>query len=151
MLIVQFFIFAVMVFSGPLSGSAAEPVQKTREVVVALGKTKVDRQSKIRVEFLEMLEDSRCPTGVNCIWAGNAKVKVRLSKKGETAKIVELDTMNIEKSIVFAGYEIKLAGVTPYPKSGVETKKSDYKLVLSISESTGRDGTHIMPSAASGT
>lgn len=30
------------------------------------------------------MEDSRCPTGVTCIWAGRARVKVEITSEGKT-------------------------------------------------------------------
>ena len=35
-----------------------------------------------RVEFVAVLEDSRCPEDVVCVWAGQAKVKVLISEAG---------------------------------------------------------------------
>ena len=33
----------------------------------------------LEIEFTELLEDSRCPPGVNCFWAGQVEVKLKLN------------------------------------------------------------------------
>jgi hypothetical protein len=43
----------------------------------------------LRVRPLQVLEDSRCPTDVDCIWAGRIRVKVAVSGAGE--QVMELN------------------------------------------------------------
>ena len=87
-------------------------------------------KKRITVKFLEVLEDSRCPEGVDCVWAGNAKIKLELSKKGEPAKVVELNTGMGDKSVVFGGYEIYLVDLLPHRKAGVENLPGSYEAVI---------------------
>src|SRR5690606_39790357 len=37
----------------------------------------------VSIKFLEVIEDSRCPTHVTCIWAGRAIVKVEVIANGK--------------------------------------------------------------------
>jgi hypothetical protein len=46
---------------------------------VQINKEKRLAKSTLSVRFVELVEDSRCPTDTNCIWAGNAKIKIRVS------------------------------------------------------------------------
>ena len=49
-------------------------------IKIPLGETVVIKG--IAVKFVEVLEDSRCPTGVTCIWAGRTVVKVEVGSNG---------------------------------------------------------------------
>lgn len=47
----------------------------------------------LRVRPLEVLEDSRCPIDVDCVWAGRIRVKVAVSGAGEP--VMELDPQGV--------------------------------------------------------
>lgn len=107
-----------------------------REFKLKVGQEMKVAEAGIKVGLNYVVEDSRCPTGVNCVWAGNAKVSVKLSKaKGDTsasATSVELNTYAGAKSSTYEGYEIRLVSLDPYPKEGVKIKKDDYVATLMV-------------------
>lgn len=71
---------------------------------------------------LEVTEDSRCPIGVQCFWAGTVKVKTKTeSNLGGSVIIFELG-----KPTVTGTEEITLREVQPVPKAGVKTNNNDY-------------------------
>lgn len=83
----------------------------------------------------EVLSDSRCPIGVNCIWAGEAKVVISVYKD---KKFVMEETLTIsgsknqENIAWFAQHlpadkgNVKSMDVFPHPKEGVKIKPKDY-------------------------
>ena len=80
----------------------------------------------LNISFSSVTEDSRCPVGVDCIWAGNAAVAVKLSKaKGDSAS-VNLNTDLDPKERSFEQYVITLTKLSPYPKKDSSIKKEDY-------------------------
>ena len=88
-------------------------------------------EAGIKVSLNAVVEDSRCPTGVQCIWAGNGKVSVRLSKDKSEAVSVELNTGE-PKSSTYEGYEVRLVRLDPYPKNGSTISKDDYVATLMV-------------------
>lgn len=83
-------------------------------------------------------DDSRCPEGVTCIWAGevSATVEVYKDKKLLEEKSVTFNSKNKEDNFKwFATYfpkKIKSIEVAPYPKEGqiVKPKKQYIHIVL---------------------
>lgn len=57
--------------------------------VVTAGLGQSVRVGGVEVRPLEVLEDSRCPQDVDCVWAGTIRVKVRVGGVGEP--VMELD------------------------------------------------------------
>ena len=106
--------------------------QKPEKITVRVAQEKTAPGTTIKVKFLSVIEDSRCPEGVNCIWAGVAKIKIQLRKTGKPAKEFELNTNQMDKSITFEGHTIKLVTLTPYPKSGTAIKPAAYSATLRI-------------------
>ncbi len=85
-----------------------------------------------------VFDDSRCPEGVTCIWAGevSATVEVYKDKKLVEEKTVTFNSKNKEENFKwFATYfpkKIKSIGVAPYPKEGqiVKPKKQYIQIVF---------------------
>ena len=91
---------------------------------------------KLRVKFLSVMEDSRCPEGTNCIWAGNAKIKVRVTDNKGRSKEFELNTNLPEKKVSYGGYDIEIAKLDPFPKA-VTTNRPAYVATLTVKK-TGK-------------
>ena len=53
--------------------------QNENTLQVGIGQeTEFSGKSVTKVKFAEVLEDSRCPEGVDCLWAGNARIALEL-------------------------------------------------------------------------
>jgi cytoskeletal protein RodZ len=76
----------------------------------------------------EVVEDSRCPIGVQCIQAGTVRVKVRFSY-GSLAQDV---TLTLNQPFTMYGYTITLTDVKPEKKAGVTISSSDYVFTFLI-------------------
>ncbi len=85
----------------------------------------------MKVAFVELVEDSRCPVDVDCVWAGNAKIKVRVTKNGKS-KVIELHTAPMTVLPTYAGYQFKLKRLTPELRSNVRVNRNAYEATLEI-------------------
>ena len=85
-----------------------------------------------------VFDDSRCPEGVTCIWAGEVSVTIEIhkDKKFLEEKTLTFNSKNKEENFKwFATYfpkKIKSIGVAPYPKQGqiVKPKKQYIQIVF---------------------
>jgi hypothetical protein len=87
----------------------------------------------------QVVNDSRCPEGLNCIWAGEASAIVSVYKD---SKLIEDNTMvfsmkNEQENLKwFANYlpekqrKIRSASVFPYPQKGVKINAKDSYLKI---------------------
>lgn len=125
--------FVLIVVTGTGHGLGFQKrVHVQREFDLRAGNEAIVKEAGLKVAFSELVEDSRCPEGVDCIWAGNGKIKVTLRKGGHKSVSFELNTMTEPKSVVYQGYEITLVKLAPYPKYDVEIKKRDYVATLKV-------------------
>lgn len=107
-------------------------VKLQREFDVKAGREVIVKEAGLKIKFDALLEDSRCPEGVDCVWAGNGKISVTLKKGRMRGATFDLNTMTEPKSITHQGYEITLVKLAPYPKNNVESKKEDYVATLIV-------------------
>ncbi len=98
-----------------------------------LNQEKAAAAETLNVKFLAVPEDSRCPSDVTCVWAGQVKVTLSMSTKQHAAEDKEILFSGASESaeISWKEYKIELLAVDPYPKS--QSAKSEYVVKLRIS------------------
>ncbi|MBN1819223.1 MAG: hypothetical protein JW833_00820 [Prolixibacteraceae bacterium] len=84
----------------------------------------------ISLEILN-INDSRCPSDVVCIWAGEARIFLEF--KNTTTTIFELCTGGPLKDTI-DNYIFELMNVSPYPVSTETLELDDYTIKLNITE-----------------
>ena len=99
--------------------------QTTESITLKAGKNARARHSGLTLRFVEVTEDSRCPAGLACVWAGNARVKIQVVNRGGGTKTLEANTTMGPKGDQFDGWAIELVSLTPRPtKKGKPGAKS---------------------------
>lgn len=108
------------------------------------GENKFLKEYDMNVTFKRMVEDSRCPKDVQCIWAGNAIAEVEFMGTYTRPVTVQLSTMNdankgYSTTEKFNGYSITLAEVTPENTSakGFKSLKGSYRIALKFEKDLG--------------
>ena len=119
----------ITVVFGSIQMIAAEPNQQFK---LQVNKQKVITKDKLKITFVSVLEDSRCPIGVDCIWAGNAKLQLKISQAKGASKTFELNTNLQPQVFTFEGYEIKLVDLTPTPKANIRINRNGYTATISV-------------------
>lgn len=93
--------------------------------------------NNMSVTLLKVVSDSRCPIGVTCIWAGEAKVLVEVITNGKKEKKEVFITSNgLTKSTSFIAsdgeFNINAIDLLPYPEEGKAV--SEYVLKISVTK-----------------
>jgi hypothetical protein len=108
-----------------LFGAVAASAQRTQQISLRVNKQATVTRDRLKIKFVAV-EDSRCPRDANCVWAGNAKVTIRVMNRRGKSESFDLNTNLQGKSARFGGYEIKLGTVTPYPRSNIRINPNGY-------------------------
>lgn len=84
----------------------------------------------VKITPLEVVEDSRCPSDVVCIWAGTVKVRATLeSGLGSAEQIFELN-----QPVTTEAEIITLVSVEPETKAGVKIEPSQHVFHFQITK-----------------
>jgi len=62
----------------------------------------------LRVTYVRLVADSRCPLDVECIWAGNATIAVSIAHEGGPEATLSLETMEGAISATWSNYTVAL-------------------------------------------
>lgn len=76
----------------------------------------------------EVVSDSRCPTGVQCIWAGEVTVRTALSTQVSHGEHV----LKLGEPQVFGDYDVTLVAVTPTPVPDQKIPDSSYRFTFEV-------------------
>lgn len=100
---------------------------------LAIGQTAVIDGEELEIKFIEILEDSRCPAGTQCIWEGrvSARVEFKDSEGSYKMVLVQSGSDNDYVDETYKDYLISYK-ITPYPQQNEEIDKKDYRLLLTI-------------------
>ncbi len=105
---------------------APQPQKGSADIGGALGQTAT--AYGIAVTPLAVVEDSRCPSGVQCIQAGRVRVHVRISSALGTREQV----LSPGDTARTGNESVTLMNVSPYPAAGVPTSAADYRFVFRV-------------------
>ena len=111
-------LFSILFFSFSLFSQNSEKIT-TKKCIPKKG---------LYLKLKSVFNDSRCPEGTTCIWAGEVSVLVEVydDKKFIEEKTLTFNSKNREdNNLWFSKYyskKIKSASVNPYPKKGVVVK-----------------------------
>ena len=91
-----------------------------RDFRLARGETAAVGANGLTVRFSAVVEDSRCPMGVMCIRAGEAKVHLELRAPGAGTEELILATEGGQPRYAsFAGYDVRLVALDPPRRTDV--------------------------------
>jgi hypothetical protein len=115
----------VAAHTGALEPELGHPFEmKPDEVVTIQG---------LRITFEGVAEDSRCPSGAQCVWAGDAAAAFTLEKPPAAAEHRTLHTNGrFERQITVDPFVVRLDEVTPHPKVGATIAPADYRATLVV-------------------
>ena len=124
-----------LLFATACSGnSPTDPsVPLDRQFTLAPGQTVSVDGTSLRVRFLRVSGDSRCPADALCVQGGDALVHVRV-EDGQAAAEYELHTGDSSRSVVrHAGYRLALENLQPYPFSSRTIRPEEYRATITVS------------------
>lgn len=106
----------------------------TQKVSVLINKQKTVVKNKLTIKFASLVEDSRCPTDVRCIQAGNAKITIEVGGGKGAPKTFEINTDAEPQTVSYGGYEIKLTDLNPKPASNIRINRNGYTATFTVSK-----------------
>jgi hypothetical protein len=90
----------------------------------------------LRLRFAEVLEDSRCPTQVECFWTGQARIAIAVQLGDSDSTTVEFNTNPAPGQTVKVAdvgqYSIELLSLEPYPQTPDPIPFEDYRASLTV-------------------
>lgn len=111
---------------------ASHTANLDQEIQLAPKQQAVFDRHGLTVEFVRVVEDSRCPTDVTCVWAG--EVKVQLSTRIDAAA-AEQHEITAGQPATVGEFQLFVVNVQPERISTREISADEYRLTLKVAHS----------------
>ena len=110
---------AVVLAAGcmPMAGTPSRRAALDQDFRLARGETA--QVEDLTVRFAQVVEDSRCPMGVYCIRAGEAKVQLALRAAGATDDVIIATEPGQPRYASLGRYDVRLVSLDPPRRTGV--------------------------------
>jgi hypothetical protein len=102
-----------------------------QEIQLAPREQAVFAQPRLNVEFVRVVEDSRCPSDATCVWAG--EVKVQLSTRLDTAEAQQHEIVAGQHATV-GEFRLVVVQVQPERISTREISPEEYRVTLRVEQ-----------------
>jgi hypothetical protein len=133
-------LLVLFVLGSPLAVCAQAPSQAGLDKGFKLGAGRSARiaDTDLTVRFDRVEADSRCPTDVQCITAGDAEVALSIAAGQAAAERHTVHTSREPRATTHGAFRIELVALDPAPVSTRETRESDYVLTLRVTRAASR-------------
>lgn len=114
---------------GAFQSIQAAPAQ---EVTLQVGRQTSLFRRDLTIQFVSVLNDSRCPKDVQCISAGNAKIRIKVRKDFGPWRTFDVNLYGNNSEISFRNYRIDFTDLKPDLRSNVRINRFQYRATLRI-------------------
>jgi hypothetical protein len=135
-MIKRFSFLLVLVLLMPLLSACSSPLNASlnSQFTLAPGQTARIASESLDIKFIGETQDSRCPTGVECIQAGVVTCQIEITKDKAKTQLFLGEVGTMINNTPFQNYTFTFH-VLPYPEAGKKIAKGDYRLYLTVSKS----------------
>jgi hypothetical protein len=128
-----------------VAGCSSQPSEISanvgEEFSIAVGQSASIAGEELKIKFIEVVADSRCPTGATCVWQGEVTCLVEISyfESLHRKALTQPGLTGEPSQAEFKDYEITF-NVEPYPVVGKEIENTDYRLQLTVDKKSALSG-----------
>ncbi len=124
----------LLLTAGGVCGQVAVPVAHQFEIKA--GRVAALDGGRLRIRFVSVAADSRCPEDVDCVWAGDAEVVFKVGGKGwrgrRTLSLHTTPRGEQVSEVRFGRYTLSLVGLAPRPRSDRQIAPGQYTATLQV-------------------
>jgi hypothetical protein len=124
----------LLVASACTGVQTAAVVEPGASFTLAPGETAVVKGPDARIRFNKVTDDSRCPVDVTCVWAGDAKIEITISRNGsaDETRILSITPPNQEATV--GNLRIRFVSLVPVPRQADANVPRKYRAELLVDQ-----------------
>jgi len=103
-----------------------------QELTLGYGEEKSVGGSVLRVAFVRVVEDSRCPVDVVCVWAGNALVELGIRMGMGPTFPLQINTTLEPRFADWNDVRVTIVELLPQPREGDPPRPESYTVKIRL-------------------
>jgi hypothetical protein len=125
----------VLLGSTLATGACHDPAGPELDQPFQIGVGRTVAVDAVTLHFLDVSQDSRCPRGADCIWAGDAVVRLRALLGSDSAGVeLHANAAAGPAQVAYHGYGLELMSLTPDPVVGQPIAPDKYTATLRVTK-----------------
>ena len=102
----------------PITIDVTSDVNLDSEFVLQFNQSAEIKSEELKITFLNVTSDSRCPADVTCIWQGQADIEISVQKGDQDSTVsLSIGGDSSPEESIFDLYLIQLVDISPFPIS----------------------------------
>lgn len=119
--------------AAPTPAAPTTAIAADQPFVLRAGATAEWREQALKIGMESVTADSRCAKGTQCVWAGDATVRVWVQHRGGAKDIRELHTSaQAARAVVVDDLLVTLVSLDPQPVANRALDKAAYAATLTV-------------------
>ena len=123
---------AFAAIAGCASVTTAVDAEPGTSFSLAPGETAAVNGTDARITLTAVRDDSRCPVDVTCVWAGDAKIELIVSRKGAADETAVLSVAPANNEARVGNLRIRLVALAPVPRQAEPPSERKYRAELVV-------------------
>jgi hypothetical protein len=113
--------------AGCAAVETAVSVEPGASFTLAPGETALVKGTDTRITFRQMREDSRCPVDVTCVWEGDAKIEIVISRAGAADETRILSIRPTNNEVRTGNLRLRFVSLAPVPRQAEANTTRKYR------------------------
>ena len=118
--------------SPPAVGARAQDVRLGEPFDLNIDQTATISGEGLEVRFADVVSDSRCPRGVQCVWEGVAVIRLSVERAPDPRATLTLRVPSPSSTGTYGKYSLSIMDVKPYPDANHPHRREDYVVTLIV-------------------
>ncbi len=128
------FFFCLLFCSCSLENRVNVMISSNDTMFIYVNQKVLNDKYKFVLQLDSITEESRCPLGGECIWAGNARAKFNLTEAGNNHQFTLNTNTAFGSDTIIGEIRYKLINLLPYPSVNNTFQYSSYYAVIAVSK-----------------
>ena len=127
-------LFSLLFHSCSLENRVEVKISSNDTMFIYVRQKVLNDKYKFAIQLDSITEESRCPEGVECIWAGNARAKFNLTEAGNNHQFILNTNTAFGNDTIIGKISYKLINLLPYPSVNNTLQYNSYYAVIVVSK-----------------
>jgi hypothetical protein len=129
-MIVRYFVLMIWAVALAACGRDGSAAALNTPIQLAPGQSAVFDAADLQIQLVGIDSDSRCPSDVTCVWAGEVVVRLALRKDSRTREVAIKGNENLPVE----GFAVSVLEVLPPRSSSQPIAPADYRVTLKVTQ-----------------
>lgn len=120
--------------AGESGTTGAQSPALGQPVTLKPGDKAVFDAERLQIRFDRVVSDSRCPKDAQCVWAGEAVIRLTVTLPDASIKSIDVKASPTDKGTAVGTFGVSVNDLQPLPTVNGAVRDADYRVTLTVAK-----------------